>query len=133
MEQLDKLELIVERTEANYEQAVEALKEADGDVELAVNYLQQEKQERSYRRQEKFEVKGEQLKGKVKDLVNQGNVTRLRITKDNRVLLDIPVTAGIVGIVLAPYLAAIGGIAAMVSKCSIEVERADKSHSVRAR
>lgn len=74
--------------------------------------------------QEEFKVKGEDLLGKVKQLVEEGNVRRIIIKdKENKTLIEVPLTIGVVGIVLAPVLAAVGAIAALVTECTIIVER----------
>ena len=76
---------------------------------------------------EEFKVKGEDLLGKVKELIQQGNVRRLIIKdKDKKTLIEIPLTVGVVGIVLAPVLAAVGAIAALVTECTILVERTEE-------
>ena len=76
---------------------------------------------------EEFKVNGEELLGKVKQLINEGNVRRLIIKgKDGRTIIEIPLTIGVVGIVLAPVLAAVGTIAALVTECTILVERVEK-------
>jgi hypothetical protein len=75
-------------------------------------------------RQEEFSVSSDDLVNKVKSLINEGNVRRI-IVKDEagKVLLEIPVTVGIVGMLLVPWLAAIGAVAALVTRCTILVER----------
>jgi hypothetical protein len=61
---------------------------------------------------------------KVKELIHEGNVRRIIINNDEgKTLLDIPVTVGVIGIVLVPWLAAIGAIAALATNCTIVVER----------
>lgn len=76
--------------------------------------------------QEEFKVDGEELLGKVKQIIAEGNVRRLIIKdKDGKTLIELPLTVGVVGIVLAPVLAAVGAIAALVTECSIVVERAE--------
>jgi len=73
---------------------------------------------------EEFNIKGEDLIAKVKQLIAEGNVRRVIIKdKDGKVLIEIPLTIGVVSIVLAPVLAAVGAIAALVTECSIIVER----------
>lgn len=76
---------------------------------------------------EEFTVNGEELLAKVKSLVNEGNIRRL-IIKDEagKVLVELPLTLGVVGALLAPVLAAVGAIAALVTKCTIVVERREK-------
>ena len=73
---------------------------------------------------EEFSVSADNLIERVKELLHEGNVTRI-IVKDEKgkVLLEIPATIGIVGAVVAPWLAALGVIAALATKCRIVVER----------
>jgi len=73
---------------------------------------------------EEFNVNGEELLAKVKALINEGNIRRI-IIKDvsGKTLVELPVTIGVVGVILAPALAAVGTIAALVTKCTIVVER----------
>ena len=75
---------------------------------------------------EEFKVKGEELIGKVKELIHEGNVRRI-IIKDNegKTYLEIPVTIGIIGALVAPILAAVGAVAAMVADLKIEVVRTE--------
>jgi len=73
---------------------------------------------------EEFTVSADDLIEKVKQLLHEGNVTRI-IVKDEKgkVLLEIPATVGVIGVVLAPWLAALGVIAALATNCKIVVER----------
>jgi hypothetical protein len=73
---------------------------------------------------EEYSVSGSNLVERVGDLLHEGNVTRV-IVKDEqgKTLLEIPATVGVVGVVLAPWLAALGVVAALVAKCRIVVER----------
>lgn len=73
---------------------------------------------------EEFTVNGEELLAKVKSLINEGNIRRI-IIKDTegKILVEFPLTIGVIGAVLAPILAAVGAIAALVTKCTIVVER----------
>lgn len=71
-----------------------------------------------------FKVKGEELLAKIKELIHQGNVTRIIIkNEEGKVYLEIPVNVGIVGALLAPVLAAVGALAALVANFTIEVVR----------
>jgi hypothetical protein len=75
-------------------------------------------------RQESFSINGEALLAKIKELVEEGNVRKMTIIdKDNKELLSFPLTVGVVGVVLAPVLAAIGALAALIGECTITVER----------
>lgn len=73
---------------------------------------------------QEFNINGEDLLAKVKQLVHEGNVRRIIIKKESgETLVEIPLTVGAIGAVVAPMLAAVGAIAALVTKCTIVVER----------
>ncbi len=73
---------------------------------------------------EEIKVKGEQLLQKVKEIINEGNVRKISIKdKDGNTILSIPMTIGVIGAVLAPILAAVGAVAALVTECTISIER----------
>ena len=80
---------------------------------------------------EKFTVEGSQVVEKVKELIRQGNIRRVRLIHDGRPLIDIPLTVGVpvaaATILAAPLLAALGAIAALVTECTIEVERTEET------
>jgi hypothetical protein len=74
--------------------------------------------------QEEYSVDSENLIERVKELLHEGNVTRIIIKNEkDEVLLEIPATIGVIGIVIAPWLAALGTIAAIATKCKIVVEK----------
>jgi hypothetical protein len=76
------------------------------------------------KKEESFRVNGEDLLKKVKELIKEGNVRRITIKdKSDRTLINIPLTIGVVGAVIAPVLAGVGAIAALVTECTISVER----------
>ena len=73
---------------------------------------------------EEFNVNGEEIVKKVKELIKKGNARRIIIkNQKNEILIEIPLTIGAVGAVLAPTLAAVGALAALVTKCTIIVEK----------
>ena len=74
---------------------------------------------------EEFRVSGSELLARLKSLVHEGNIRRIIIKQDDRVLVEIPLTLGVVGAIVAPQLAAIGAIAALAAECTIVVERAE--------
>jgi hypothetical protein len=75
---------------------------------------------------EEFTVNGEELLAKVKSLIKEGNIRRISIKDETgKTLVELPLTIGIVGALIAPVLAAVGAIAALVTKCTIVVERRD--------
>jgi hypothetical protein len=79
---------------------------------------------------EKFTVSGSQVLEKVKQLIREGNVRRVRLLHDGKTVFDIPLTVGapvaVAGILAAPVLAAIGAFAALVTECTIEVEKVEE-------
>jgi hypothetical protein len=73
---------------------------------------------------EEFKVSADNLIEKVKELIREGNITRIVIKDDQgRILLEMPATVGVVGAIIAPWLAALGVIAALATNCTIVVER----------
>jgi Domain of unknown function (DUF4342) len=77
-------------------------------------------------RRERYEVRGERIVEKLKELFHEGNVRHVVIkNEDGRKLIEIPVTVGVAGALLVPVWAAVGALAALVAHCSIEVERSE--------
>lgn len=75
-------------------------------------------------RREEFSVSTDDLIQKVKQLIHEGNITRIVVRDEKgRDLLEMPVTVGVVGVILAPWLAALGAIAALAANCTLVVER----------
>ena len=73
---------------------------------------------------ESFSIHGENLLKKVKDLIAEGNIRKITITeKSGKELMSFPMTVGVVAAVLAPVLAAVGALAALIGECTITVER----------
>jgi len=79
---------------------------------------------------EKFTVSGSQLVDKVKQLIREGNIRKVRIIHKEKTVFEIPLTIGApvaaIGILVAPVLAALGAFAALVTECTIEVEKIEK-------
>ena len=81
-------------------------------------------------KKEEFTVNGEELLGKVKQVIKEGNVRRISVkNKDGKTIIELPLTIGVVGAALAPILAAVGAIAALVTECTIVVERDEEPTS----
>jgi hypothetical protein len=77
-------------------------------------------------RTEEFQVKGEEIVAKIKELLHEGTIRRVIIKNESgRTLVDIPLTIGVVGALVAPQLAAIGAIAALLSHGTIVVEKVE--------
>jgi uncharacterized protein DUF4342 len=72
---------------------------------------------------ETFKVTGDDLLRRVKEILHEGNVRRVVIKQGTRTVVEFPVTVGVVGALAAPSLAAIGALAALLTECTIEVER----------
>ena len=72
---------------------------------------------------ESFKVAADQLVDAVKKLLHEGNVRRIVIKQEGRTIVEFPMSVGVVGAVFAPMLAAVGALAAVLTECTIEVER----------
>ena len=78
-------------------------------------------------RKEEFTISGEKLVSTDKKLVREGNIRRITIkNKEGKIQIEIPLTFGVVGALFLPTLAAIGAIAALVTECTIVVEKVEK-------
>ena len=79
---------------------------------------------------EKFTVKGSQVVEKVKQLIHEGNIRRVRLLHEGKTIIEIPLSIGApaaaVGILAVPVLAALGAFAALVTECTIEVEKVEE-------
>lgn len=136
---LEKVDAIRERMDVSYEKAKEALEICKGDVLEALIYI--EKDQELANINESFEadeserntISIEDLKNWFKQVIEKGNVTRIKIKKDDNELVDIPVNAGIaagvVAILIPPVLAA-GVIAAIATQITIEITKEDGSVEV---
>ena len=118
---LEKIDQVVDRTGVTYEQARDALNACEGDVIDAIIYL--EKSQHSF--MENINIKSSEVTDTLKDLLKKGNVTRVLVEKDGEVLLNLPVTVGAIGLVMAPVVAMIGVGAAFVTKYTIKIVKED--------
>ncbi len=79
---------------------------------------------KSQPKEETFSVSGDDLLKRVKEIVHEGNVRKITIKdKSGKELIVLPLSVGVVGVVFAPALAAVGAIAALIAECTITVER----------
>lgn len=131
---LEKVDMVKDRMYVTYAEAKEALEKNDGDVLDAIVYLEQKIKAESVDNNESAEEEREtcetvdDFKVWLKDLINKGNVNRIKIKKDDKVLIDIPVNAGIAAGVIAaviPQLLVIGVITAVATKLTIEITKDD--------
>lgn len=116
LENIDKLR---ERANISYKEAKEILEKTNGDLVEALIYLE----EKETKFVDKFNKTGETILKELKDIIKSGNVTKVVLKKDNKVIMNIPVTAGVIGAVLAPTLAALGVGAALLTECTIEISK----------
>ena len=73
-----------------------------------------------------IETTGDQVLASIKQLIEAGNVRRIRVRDKDHIVAEFPLTVGVIGTVIAPILAAIGALTAVMKGCTIEVERVDK-------
>ena len=80
---------------------------------------------------EKYTISGKDLVERIKQLIHEGNIRRVRVLHEGRTVLEIPLTIGApaaaIGILAVPVLAALGAFAALVTECTLKVERVEKS------
>ncbi|MGG7077948.1 DUF4342 domain-containing protein [Clostridium sardiniense] len=145
---LEKVDQIRERTGVSYEMAKEALEANKGDVLEALIYIEsnvvvpfaeEESSKYNYAKGDSSNdgsKRGEtieELKSWLKDTIEKGNVSRIKVKKDDAILVDVPVNAGIAATVIAviiPPILAFGVIAAVATKLTIEITRCDGSVEV---
>lgn len=77
-------------------------------------------------RKETIQAKGDEIVERVKHLVHEGNVRRIVIKHNGHTVIEIPVTVGVVAVIVAPVIAAVGAIAVAIGEATIEVERVDE-------
>ena len=75
---------------------------------------------------ESIKAEGETLLDRLRELIREGNVRRIVVQHQGRTVAEFPLTAGVVGVVLAPVLAAIGSLVALLKDCTIHLERVDR-------
>jgi len=133
---LEKVDMVRERTGVGYEKAKQALEACEGDVLEALIYIEKtqhilnSKDSSSNDDDNKTIISIEELKTWFKQMIEKGNIARIKIKKDENELIDIPVNAGIaagvVAIIIPPILAA-GVIAAIATQITIEITKEDGS------
>ncbi|WP_026884895.1 DUF4342 domain-containing protein [Clostridium akagii] len=127
---LEKIDIIRERTGVSYTEAKEALEATEGNVVEALVYI--EKTQTTTK--DAMYTSKEEFIDWVKEVIRKGNVTRIKVKKDEKVLVDIPISAGVVAsaalIVVLPSLLAIIFLTAVVTKVTIEITREDGSVEV---
>lgn len=125
---LEKIDLIRERAGVSYADARDILSECGGDVVEALVRLeaQQKAQQATSDQTGNFDHMAGDVVDKVKSLWAKGTDTKIKLVKGEETLFDMPLTAGLVGAILAPQAALAGAIVAYASKCSISIEKPQK-------
>ncbi len=126
MNSLEKIDLLRERLGVSYERANQALEETNGDVIEALIKLEKELEENNEgtgNQGSKIHVKGQELIDRIKEIIKDGNVNKIVVKDKEKTLLEIPVTAGVVSLVLFPYITLLGGMAAMFKEYTLEIDK----------
>ncbi|SCX93556.1 DUF4342 domain-containing protein [Alkaliphilus peptidifermentans] len=115
---LEKIDILRERTGVSYKEAREVLEETNGDLVEALIKLEEKSDKNWY---DTINVTGNDVIEKLKAIIKKGNVTRVILKKDGEIMLNIPVTAGAIGVVLGPLVSIVGVSAAIASRATIEI------------
>lgn len=125
MDELAKIDLLRERTGVGYKEAKEALDRAGGDVVQALIIIEEE---RTYL-DEDLEKKGKKIMFQVKEIIKKGNVNKIKLKKGDKTVFEFPVNVGVLGLAGAAVsstfalVAALGTVAALANKYTLEIER----------
>jgi len=119
---LEKIDTVRERTGVTYREAKEALERHNGNVVEALIDLEEGKQG-SWT--DEISSRSSQVIEKVKKMIKEGNVTKIRVKHEGKVLVEIPVSIGAIGAVILPHLAALSVLIAVFKRCTIELVRSD--------
>ncbi|MPQ42234.1 DUF4342 domain-containing protein [Clostridium tarantellae] len=129
---LEKVDQIIDRTYVTYAEAKEALEKCNGDVLEALIYIEnKQKEEYENKCEQKSEIAVEtldDLKLWLKDILKKGNISRVKIKKNDKTLVDIPVNAGLAAGAIAllyPPVLAVGVVTAVATKLVIEITKVD--------
>ena len=126
---LEKIDQVLERVpSASYKEAKEALVVTDGDILDAIIYLEQNKKSTKVKTKAKEKMENalgkdaEEMKYQLKEMLKRSNVIRIVVEKDNKTIMNIPLTVGVVGLALGPLVTLVGLSAAVIGKFNIKVE-----------
>jgi NACalpha-BTF3-like transcription factor len=122
-DKLQKIDGILKRTNATYAEAKQALDDANDDVLEAVILIENRKSSQSF--QSASKQKGDQIIDQIKNVISKGNATKISIKKNNETIINIPITAGLIGALISPFLAAAGVTTALLTQCSVEITQDD--------
>ena len=121
---LEKIEIVKDRTGSTYAEAKAALEAAEGSVVDAIIAIESKMNE-AHDKVDGGSLKDSPIFAKMKEIVDKGNVSRILISKNEKTIVNFPVTAGVIGAVLVPWGAILGIVAALGAQCSIDFVDAD--------
>ncbi len=130
---LEKIDILRERTGVSYTEAKDALEKCDGNIVDSLIYLENTIEENKCSIKDDICTTKEEFVSWIKGIAKKGNVNRIRVKKDDKVIMDIPVNAGIAAGIIAlayPALIAVGVLSAVVTKVTVEIVRDDGSVEV---
>ena len=133
---LEKVEQVISRTGATYGEAKEALLESNGDVLDAIIYLENKKSysEKSKKFKEEAFNSFDELKERINGIIEKGNISRIVVKKDDRILVDVPVNAGVavgvIALIWTPILLAVGIVTTVAFNLTFEITKEDGSVEV---
>ncbi|WP_270646408.1 DUF4342 domain-containing protein [Paeniclostridium hominis] len=126
---LEKIDQVLERVpSASYKEAKEALVVTNGNIVDAIIYLEQNKKSTKVKTKAKEKMENalgkdaEEMKCQLKEMLKRSNVIRIVVEKDNKTIMNIPLTVGVVGLALGPLVTLVGLSAAVIGKFNIKVE-----------
>lgn len=126
---LEKIDQVLERVpNASYAEAKDALVISDGNVLDAIIYLEQNKKTAKVKNKAKEKMEtalgkdAEEIKNQLKEMLKRSNVIRVIVEKDNKIIMNIPLTVGVVGLALGPLVTLVGLSAAVIGKFNIKVQ-----------
>lgn len=119
---LEMIDSVVARTNATFQQAKEALEKSNGNVIDAIIYIESAQKSKW---SEELTDRGNEIIKKVKEVLKKGNVTKITVKKDDDIILNLPITAAAVGAIISVPLALIGLGGALLSKCTVEIQKED--------
>lgn len=119
---LEKIELVKDRTGVSYKEAKEALEKAEGSVVDAIIAIEEAMEANISK---KVGKQGASVIDSIKELIKKGNVAKIVVKKDGEIILNIPVNAGIVAVVVTPIATALAVAASFGFKCTIEIIKTD--------
>lgn len=118
---LEKIDAVIARTAATFKEAKEALEKTEGDVVEAIILIEESRKSWT----DNISRRGEQMIEKVKEILRKGNVTKITVKRDERIIMNIPMTAAALGTIISAPLTLIGLGSAIIAKCTIEIEKED--------